>query len=106
MSLHYATNSTTPSNRRQPSEDSKRAKIVRKIASLTYRILRWGDERLPFGARSVVGVLFMVGGVFGAFPGFGFWMLPLGFAFVGLDIPWTRHKVHNWMIWLKTRSEP
>lgn len=79
--------------------------MVRKIASLTYRILRWGDERLPFGIRSVVGVLFMIGGFFWFVPILGVWMVPLGAALIGLDIPPTRHKIHAWMLSLKARAE-
>ena len=60
---------------------------------------------MPFGIRSVVGVLFMVGGFFGFLPILGFWMFPLGLAFVALDIPWTRHHIHDWMGSLKTKSE-
>ena len=107
---------TTPAERRHrrsaPSgvavitvAESKRAKLARKVAALTYRILLWGDARLPLGARSVVGVLFMVGGVFGWVPILGFWMFPLGLAFVALDIPPARHKIHAWMNALKARAE-
>ena len=60
---------------------------------------------MPFGIRSVVGVLFMMGGVVGFLPILGFWMFPLGVAFVALDIPWTRHKIHDWMVSLKRKSE-
>ena len=82
--------------------------MARKIASITYRILRWGDERLPFGVRSVVGVLFVVAGLVGWIPGLfviGVWMVPLGAALVALDIPPTRHKIHAWMLSLKARAE-
>ena len=74
------------------------------MAAMSYRILRWGDNHVPFGVRSLVGVLFMVGGVFGFFPLLGFWMFPLGVALVALDIPWTRHKIHDWMAVLKAKS--
>ena len=46
----------------------------------------------------------MVGGVFGFFPLLGFWMFPLGVAFVALDIPWTRHRIHAWMEVLKAKA--
>ncbi len=39
----------------------------------------------------------MVGGVFGFLPILGFWMLPLGAAFIALDIPFMRHKIEDWM---------
>ena len=84
---------------------SKAAAFARGIASITYRTLHWCDTYLPFGVRSVIGVLFMTGGIFGGLPLLGFWMLPLGVALVGLDIPWTRHIVHNWMVSLKARAE-
>ncbi len=63
---------------------------------------------MPFGIRSAIGVVFMVGGLFWFLPVLGLWMLPLGAAFVALDIPWTRHKIHDWMALLKAkaRTEP
>ena len=68
-----------------------------KIRKMTYNILRWGERKLVPGIRSIVGALFMTGGVFGFLPVLGFWMIPLGAAFIALDIPWTRHHIHSWM---------
>ena len=85
--------------------ESKRRSPAQRIAALSYGILRWARYRVPFGIRSLVGALFMVGGVFGFFPLLGFWMFPLGVALVALDIPWTRHKIHDWMATLKAKSE-
>jgi len=67
--------------------------------------MRWGKERLPRGIRSLVGVLLMIGGVFGFLPVLGFWMFPLGLAFIALDIPFTAHRIDDWMITLKERAE-
>lgn len=78
--------------------------VRRRIAAATYAILRWGD-RQPMGVRSIIGVVFMIGGVFGFLPILGFWLLPLGAAFIALDIPWTCHRIHDWMLVLKARSE-
>lgn len=75
-----------------------------RIAGITYRILRWGRDHVPPGVRSVVGVLFMIGGVFGWLPILGFWMLPLGIAFVAMDIPSSRHHIENWMERLKLQA--
>ena len=47
----------------------------------------------------------MIGGVFGFLPIIGFWMFPLGLAFIALDIPWTRHRIHDWMDRLKARAQ-
>jgi hypothetical protein len=43
----------------------------------------------------------MVGGVLGFLPILGFWMFPLGVAFVALDVPLTRRRIQRWMIKLK-----
>ena len=76
----------------------------RKAVTATLTMLRWGI-RLPMGLRSVIGVLTMIVGVFGFLPVVGFWMIPLGLAFIALDLPWTRQHVHNWMERLEQRVE-
>ena len=43
-----------------------------------------------------MGVLFIIGGILGFLPILGFWMLPLGIAFIALDIPPTRKRIHRW----------
>ena len=72
--------------------------LRRRIAGYTYRMLRWGRDHVPPGIRTVVGVLFMIGGIFGFLPILGFWMLPLGAAFVALDIPPARRRLDRWMM--------
>ena len=52
---------------------------------------------MPPGLRTVLGLLFMVGGVLGFLPILGFWMFPLGVAFVALDIPPMRKRIDRWM---------
>jgi hypothetical protein len=79
-------------------------RLKRRIAATTYRALYWGREHVPPGVRSVIGLLFMVGGVFGFLPVLGFWMLPLGVAFVGLDLPTTRHHIDAWMVRLARQA--
>ena len=37
----------------------------------------WATRRLGPGVRSVAGLLFIVGGVFGFLPILGFWMIPV-----------------------------
>ena len=54
--------------------------------------------------RSLVGLILMVGGVFGFMPVLGFWMFPLGLAFIALDIPFTAHRIEEWMVTLKERA--
>ena len=73
------------------------------VATTTLRLLQWGNRSVPPGVRSVFGVFLMLAGVFGFLPIVGFWMFPLGLAFVALDIPWTRKHIHDWMARLEKR---
>ena len=72
--------------------------VKRRIADYTYRLLSWGQNHVPPGVRSVVGCLFIIGGIFGFLPILGFWMLPLGIAFVALDVPPARRHIDVWML--------
>lgn len=75
------------------------------VAAITVLLLRWGIRDVPVGVRSVFGVLLMVAGVFGFLPIIGFWLFPIGVAFVALDVPWTRQHIHDWMERLEKRIE-
>ncbi len=78
--------------------------LSQRIAGFSFRVLRWSRDTLPPGVRSILGVLFMVGGVFGFLPILGFWMLPLGVALIALDLPFTRKKIEVWMETLRERA--
>ncbi|MFU8882929.1 MAG: hypothetical protein ACNA7Q_11220 [Rhodobacterales bacterium] len=43
-------------------------------------------RKVPAGARLILGLLLIVGGIFGFLPVLGFWMIPLGVAVAALDI--------------------
>lgn len=70
----------------------------RRLAATIYRMLYWGRNHLPTGVRSLVGLLLIVAGLFGFLPVLGFWMLPVGVAFIALDLPRTRHRIDAWML--------
>ena len=57
----------------------------------------WGRLRLPFGLRTVLGLMLMLGGVFGFLPVLGFWMFPLGLVLVALDVPPLRRRLQGWL---------
>ena len=82
------------------AEGSFRARIAR----LTYNTLRWGRDQVPPGVRTLIGVLLMIGGLFGFLPILGFWMLPLGLAFVALDFPPARRRLERWMVQLREQA--
>ena len=75
-----------------------------RIAGICYSVLKFAQDSLPPGIRSLVGLLCMVGGGFGFLPILGFWMLPLGVALIGLDIPPARKRIQAWMEMLKIQS--
>jgi len=75
------------------------------VAAITVLLLRWGIERVPVGVRSVFGIFLMIAGVFGFLPIIGFWLFPIGVAFVALDVPWTRQHIIDWMGRLEQRIE-
>ncbi len=42
------------------------------------------------GVRISAGILLVTGGIFGALPVLGFWMLPLGLILLSVDFPWAK----------------
>jgi hypothetical protein len=68
-------------------------KMNRKPSSYTQRIKRMNQRFLvrmrrflPPGTRWVVGLMLIIGGIFGFLPVLGFWMIPLGLGVAALDI--------------------
>ena len=80
----------------------EQSNLQRQAKAFSYRVLVWAKTKVPAGLRSVVGVVFMVGGAFGFLPILGFWMLPLGLALIALDLPPTRKIIERWMERLET----
>ena len=78
--------------------------LKQQIALWSYRILHWGKADVPPVLRSVVGVLLMCGGVLGFLPVLGFWMFPLGLAFIALDLPFTQPRIHDWLVTLREQA--
>ncbi len=56
------------------------------------------SARLWPGARTLVGLLAVVGGIFGFPPILGFWMVPVGLALIALDIPPIRRRLVRWSL--------
>ncbi|MEY8830671.1 hypothetical protein AB9K34_20050 [Sedimentitalea sp. XS_ASV28] len=53
-----------------------------RLARVVVRIRR----RVPPGLRLVLGLLLILGGVFGFLPVLGYWMIPLGVMVAALDV--------------------
>lgn len=49
----------------------------------------------PKAVRISIGLLLVVGGLFGFLPVLGFWMIPLGLVILAVDFRWARHTLVN-----------
>lgn len=70
-----------------------------------HRTMVWGRDKVPPGLRTLIGLLLCVGGVFGFLPVLGFWMFPLGLAFIALDVPPLRSRIDRWILELAPDEE-
>ncbi|MBT4588098.1 MAG: hypothetical protein HON14_16795 [Rhodospirillaceae bacterium] len=62
-----------------------------------------GTRKLRPGLRTLIGVLFLIGGVFWFLPILGLWMLPVGLLLIALDVPVLRRPVKAWLLRLKQK---
>ena len=59
----------------------------------------------PRWVRIPLGILLVIGGIFGALPILGFWMLPLGLILLSADFPWAKRiLVHLKLGWRRVRN--
>lgn len=65
----------------------------RRLKAWLSRQRRWVRTTFPPGVRSLVGLALIGGGFLGFLPILGFWMVPLGVIFVGLDVGSIRRAV-------------
>ena len=72
-----------------------------RVRRIRRRVQVWSKRNLPPGARLILGLLLMVGGVLGFLPVVGFWMFPLGIAVAALDIV----PILRWFRWRRGRRE-
>ena len=56
-----------------------------------------GEDSFKRGVRTPVGLLLIVGGVFGILPILGFWMIPLGIALIAMDIAPIAAAFRRWL---------
>ncbi|MEM7077391.1 MAG: hypothetical protein AAF513_02070 [Pseudomonadota bacterium] len=88
------------------ADQEQEVSLGQTIARYSYKTMRWGRDKVPPGIRSIVGVGLMIGGVFGFLPILGFWMFPLGLAFIALDLPFMRPRIDRWIDSLSSRAYP
>ncbi|GAA6201668.1 hypothetical protein [Aquicoccus sp. SU-CL01552] len=73
-----------------------RDETTRSLRDRLRQVLERIRARVPRGLRFVLGLLMILGGVFGFLPVLGFWMVPLGIMVAGQDVRlflrWWRQK--------------
>lgn len=79
--------------------------VRRRVAATTYRALYWARWQVAPGLRTLLGLLLMVAGLLGFLPVLGFWMFPLGVAFIALDLPFSRQRIELWMLRLAREAD-
>lgn len=55
--------------------------------------------------RVTVGVLLLIGGLLGALPVLGFWMIPLGLLVLSIDFQWARKGYLSIILWLRKKKQ-
>jgi hypothetical protein len=58
------------------------------------------------GLRIAIGVLFIIGGIFGFMPILGFWMIPLGLLVLSYEFALVRRHRRRVRVWWERRRRP
>ncbi len=66
--------------------ETRKLRKLRKLRTLWKHWLHRIHHNVPPGLRTVLGMLLIVGGIFGLLPILGFWMIPLGITVVAMDL--------------------
>jgi hypothetical protein len=69
------------------------AEAIKRARSFAH----WSLANVPWGVRSLLGLLFLAGSAFSFLPVLGLWMAPVGVVLVSLDVPPWRSQVLRWM---------
>ena len=69
---------------------------MQNFLSRYYRRLMTHPNHWP---RTILGIVLIIGGVFGFLPVLGYWMVPLGLAMLAVDWPWARRASRKLIRW-------
>ena len=62
-------------------------------------------KAMPTIPRLVLGILLLLGGILGALPILGFWMIPLGLLVLSVDFRWARKGYLSIISWLRKHRD-
>ena len=60
-------------------------------------------KSMPALMRIIIGIFLVLGGLLGALPILGFWMVPLGLLVLSLDFRWARRGYLTIILWFRRR---
>lgn len=61
-------------------------------------------KSVPLPVRVILAALLLVGGLLGALPILGFWMIPLALLILSLDFKWARRGYLGIVLWFRRWS--
>jgi len=62
-------------------------------------------KAMPTIPRLALGILLLIGGILGALPILGFWMIPLGLLVLSVDFRWARKGYLSIISWLRKHRD-
>jgi len=62
-------------------------------------------KSVPLPVRVILAALLLVGGMLGALPILGFWMIPLALLILSLDFRWARRGYLGIILWFRRRRQ-
>jgi hypothetical protein len=83
--------------------DRELDQLEQKLPRRAARSLRWVRRPSARWVRWPLGLVLIVGGIFGILPVLGLWMLPLGLALIAQDIPFLRPPLARFVAWINAR---
>lgn len=75
--------------------------LEHEVPDRVSRAIRWLRDPDSRWIRLPIGLLLIVGGVFGFLPILGFEFIPIGLLLIAQDIPFLREPVGNATLWLE-----
>jgi len=85
----------------RPTATGERRTPVHRRLNLLVRPLK----SVPLPVRVLLAALLLVGGMFGALPILGFWMIPLALLILSLDFRWARRGYLGIILWFRRRKQ-
>jgi len=87
---------------RQPDFDHELQRLTQHVPAWARRMIKSASKPDSLW-RAPLAIGLMIGGLFGFLPVLGFWMLPLGLAFLAMDLPFLRGPLARFMAFINRK---